>query len=287
MHVTRLAEVLGFAVSQFVSGKAHRALQRVAASRPMAHQLRLREAHLLQPLAGVLLALWQAEQDWAAQAALAEQAGQGGAAAPQRRQSLMRALGRQAALSDEVLRGLLEAEVSCEGLAGCWPAPPPAASAGLNRRRPSHPRCSCTRPSHLSAMPAPPPPQRRAACPPPSSAAATSVSCSSSAPPSARCWTSERRHAAGAVRQVAPPTWRRRQTSFWTPSSPHSCRHVWRVQGRAMATTRHRWDSPRRRCLPFLAHCSLPACMVTSRFLALSLSAHTARRTQWYCPTPR
>ena len=33
---------------QLVSGKAHRALQRVAASRPMAHQLRLREAHLLQ-----------------------------------------------------------------------------------------------------------------------------------------------------------------------------------------------------------------------------------------------
>lgn len=42
------AEVVGFAVPQFVSGKAHRALQRVAASRPMAHQLRLREAHLLQ-----------------------------------------------------------------------------------------------------------------------------------------------------------------------------------------------------------------------------------------------
>lgn len=33
---------------QFVNGKAHRALQRVAANRPMAHQLRLREAHLLQ-----------------------------------------------------------------------------------------------------------------------------------------------------------------------------------------------------------------------------------------------
>ncbi len=43
-----LPEVLGFAVPQFVSGKAHRALQRVAANRPMAHQLRLREAHLLQ-----------------------------------------------------------------------------------------------------------------------------------------------------------------------------------------------------------------------------------------------
>lgn len=42
---------------QFVNGKAHRALQRVAANRPMAHQLRLREAHLLQVGCRVMQAL--------------------------------------------------------------------------------------------------------------------------------------------------------------------------------------------------------------------------------------
>ena len=106
------AEVLGFAVPQFVSGRAHRVLQRVAASRPMAARLRLREAHLLQPLAGVLLALWRAEQEalGRADAQQPEEQGQQRAPAP-RRHSLLRALDRQAALTDAVLHGLARAEV--------------------------------------------------------------------------------------------------------------------------------------------------------------------------------
>ncbi|KAI7841821.1 hypothetical protein COHA_004350 [Chlorella ohadii] len=98
-----LPEVLGFAVPQFVSGKAHRALQRVAANRPMAHQLRLREAHLLQD-----------QPAPAAERAGAEPAGQ-----PARRQSLVAALNRQAALTSDVLLGLLEAELhQAEPLSG-------------------------------------------------------------------------------------------------------------------------------------------------------------------------
>lgn len=175
------AEVIGFAVPQFVSGKAHRALQRVAANRPMAHQLRLREAHLLQasvqtvcglsplrrryvhgrwttqrfhacgpqgllrvcspvgslgrklmlrppagfcgpmqPLAGVLVSLWRAEQDWRAREAGQQQGEQqqqqrAPEERPVRRQSLLAALGRQAALTGDVLTDLLDAEVRFYG----------------------------------------------------------------------------------------------------------------------------------------------------------------------------
>ena len=97
------AEVLGFALPQFAVGRAHRALQRVAAHPTLAHQLRLRQGHLLQPLAGLLVALWQAEQ---------QEREQPQGHAPLRRQSLLRALDRQAALTDDVLRGLLRAQVS-------------------------------------------------------------------------------------------------------------------------------------------------------------------------------
>ena len=118
------AEVLGVAVPQFVSGRAQRVLQRVAASRPMAARLRLREAHLLQPLAGVLLALWRAEQEAVgrAEAQQPEEQGQQRAPAP-RRHSLLRALDRQAALTDAVLHGLARAEVRpLLRRHHCWPA---------------------------------------------------------------------------------------------------------------------------------------------------------------------
>ena len=111
------AEVLGFALPQFVSGRAHRALRRVAASRPLAARLRLREGHILQPLAGLLLALWRAERLQEAEAAEAAEEGQAAeAAAALPRHSFLRALDRQGALSDEVLRGLMAFEVR----RGCW-----------------------------------------------------------------------------------------------------------------------------------------------------------------------
>jgi hypothetical protein len=121
------AEVLGFALPQFAVGRAHRALQRVAAHPTLAHQLRLRQGHLLQPLAGLLVALWLAEQQQQQQE-LEQPQGQ----APQRRQSLLRALDRQAALTDDVLRGLLRAQVS--------------SGTGW------HPPCSCAWRVHDSAM---------------------------------------------------------------------------------------------------------------------------------------
>jgi hypothetical protein len=142
------AEVLGFALPQFVSGRAHRALQRVAGSATMARQLRLREAHLLQPLAGTLLALWRAEQQQLQEEEACEAERSSGSSAVggssvagaagqpaeqqassgpveqqqeqqqerrrrqrQRRQSYIQALDRRAALPDSVLRGLIEAEV--------------------------------------------------------------------------------------------------------------------------------------------------------------------------------
>ncbi|KAL4425495.1 hypothetical protein ABPG75_009511 [Micractinium tetrahymenae] len=115
MNLTRLAEVVGFAVPQFVSGRAHRALQRVAADR-LAAQLRLREAHLLQPLSGALVALREAEHAQHAQQEAQQQLAAAGAEqalqAQRRRQSLARALDRQAALTDDILRGLLDVELS-------------------------------------------------------------------------------------------------------------------------------------------------------------------------------
>lgn len=81
----------------------------------MAARLRLREAHLLQPLAGTLLALWRAEQEAAARLDQEQQQQQGQqvevAAAAPRRHSLLRALDRQAALTDSVLQGLAAVEV--------------------------------------------------------------------------------------------------------------------------------------------------------------------------------
>lgn len=74
----------------------------------------------LQPLAGMLVSLWRAEQEWEAQSAepaagkpaAGEPAAAGESAArPPRRQSLVAALNRQAALTSDVLLGLLEAEV--------------------------------------------------------------------------------------------------------------------------------------------------------------------------------
>ena len=144
------AEVVGFAVPQFVTGRAHRALQRVAAHPQLALQLRLREGHLLQPLAGLMVALWQAEQQEQEREQPQEQA-------PRRRQSLLRALGGQAALSDDALRGVLRAEVSPgpTSLGACPPCSPARAwcSGALcnrcwqpphtaNRLRPVLPACS-------------------------------------------------------------------------------------------------------------------------------------------------
>lgn len=168
------AEVLGFALPQFVSGRARRALERLAANRLLSQQLRLRNAHLLQPLAGLLVALWEAEQQQEAgqhgegeaggsgsgpgssKAALEAGAGSGssgdgGAASweaaappgggqeqgaaqgrqPRRRNSLLRALGRQAALTDDVLRGLRGVEVRPCRLRPCRRphAPSPACGA--------------------------------------------------------------------------------------------------------------------------------------------------------------
>jgi hypothetical protein len=133
--------VLGFAVPQFVGGQAHRVLQRLADS-PTA-QLRLRSAHLLQPLAGILLELWQAEQRGPAAAGGGSSSdgsgsgsgsssdgggsgGDGGSAAATPvagvwASSLLRALSSQAALTDGVLQGLLAAEVC--GAAAARPSP--------------------------------------------------------------------------------------------------------------------------------------------------------------------
>ena len=140
VNMTQVAEVLGFAVPHFVSGRAGQALQRLASYRAVSQQLRLRSAHMLQPLAGLVVALWEAEQEQAAgsssdtpasgpggsAAAGAESGTSSGAAAdgscPMQQQqqlqqpakrghSLLQALGKQPALTDDVLRGLLSARV--------------------------------------------------------------------------------------------------------------------------------------------------------------------------------
>ncbi|KAL4860036.1 E3 ubiquitin-protein ligase RNF123 [Chlorella vulgaris] len=151
VNMTQVAEVLGFAVPHFVSGRAGQALQRLASYRAVSQQLRLRSAHMLQPLAGLVVALWEAEQEQAAGSSSDTPAsGPGGSAAAgaeagtssgeaadgsfpmqQQRQQpakrghlLLQAVGKQPALTDDVLRGLLSAR-----LAEVEPLSPEAAAA--------------------------------------------------------------------------------------------------------------------------------------------------------------
>lgn len=84
----------------------------VAARRPSRWVDARHRSPSLQPLAGILLSLWRAEQDVQEQSA-DQPAAQPAAGRPARRQSLAAALNRQAALTSDVLQGLLEAEVGC------------------------------------------------------------------------------------------------------------------------------------------------------------------------------
>ena len=129
MNATRLAEVLGFALPQLVAGHAQRVLLSLSLGQVFSRQLRLRQAHLLQPLAGILLVLWRAEQLGPTPAQQQQQqqqqeqrvAASEGQAPPEEgqpaegsrgwRHSIVDALSRQPALTDAVLQGLLAVKV--------------------------------------------------------------------------------------------------------------------------------------------------------------------------------
>lgn len=117
----------------------------------------------LQPLAGILLSLWRAEQEVQEQSA-DQPAADPAAGRPARRQSLVAALNRQAALTSDVLQGLLEAEVGCRSSRDCTGSARmcvlPAVAAAFAAVSCQHANlavflllCSCTKRSRCRVMP--------------------------------------------------------------------------------------------------------------------------------------